>query len=275
MFPKRGADCFSPPRLVANYAYPLGRGPPRSWWVTLKFDIEEEKVVRTSVFASSAAFASGLLMLASGANAAIVSANLPTVNKDNQATGVFSDAYSSNGSYFAGQSVAVQISSAQDFNLSQLTFWGFSENFIQPGLANVAGFQMQILSADLGTVVVNKSWTLGELAVQATGNVGSTGGYEYQFAGGLNDFLAAGSYWLNIGFIAVDGDDDGWIWSTGMNDPTFTAAVFDNGERGWGDWGVQDERWSGSHILFGQVIPGPGALALLAGAGLLTRRRRA
>lgn len=214
-------------------------------------------------------------MLASSANAAIVSANLPTVNKNNQATGVFSDAFSSNGSYYAGQSVAVQISSAQDFNLSQLTFWGFSENFIQPGLANVAGFQMQILSADLGTVVVNKSWTLGELAVQSTGNVGITGGYEYQFAGGLNDFLAAGSYWLNIGFIAVDGDDDGWIWSTGMNDPTYTAAVFDNGERGWGDWGVQDERWSGSHILFGQVIPGPGALALLAGAGLLTRRRRA
>ncbi|MBL9140595.1 MAG: hypothetical protein JNK53_01900 [Phycisphaerae bacterium] len=237
--------------------------------------MKEEKVVRTSVFASSIAVASGFLVLASTANAAIVTANLPTVNKDNQATGVFSDAYSSNGQYWYGQSVAVQFTASLEYNLSQLTFWGFSENFIQPGLANVAGFQMQILSADLSTVVVNQSWTLGQLAVQATGNIGVTGGYEYQFAGGLNSALSAGTYWLNIGFIAVDGDDDAWVWSTGMNDPSMAAAAFDNGERGWSPWQVQEERLSQSHILFGQIIPGPGALALLAGAGLLTRRRRA
>jgi hypothetical protein len=214
-------------------------------------------------------------MLASSANAAIVSANLPTVNGNNQATGVFSDAYSSNGQYFWGQSVAVQFTASQAYTLSQLTFWGFSENFLQAGLANVAGFQMQILSADLSTVVVNQSWTIGQLAVQATGNVGVTGGLEYQFAGGLNAALNAGNYWLNIGFIAVDGQDDGWIWSSGMNPPGFAAAAFDNGDRGWTPWGVTEERFSGSHILFGQIIPGPGALALLAGAGLMSRRRRA
>lgn len=231
--------------------------------------------MRTSVFASSIV-ASGLLALASTANAAIVSANLPTVNESNQATGVYSDAYSSNGQYWYGQSIAVQFSASQAYYLSQLTFWGFSENFIQPGLANVAGFQMQILSADLGTVVVNQSWTLGQMAVQSTGNVGVTGGFEYQFAGGLaGDYLAAGNYWLNIGFLAVDGDDDGWAWSTGMNNPGPTAAAFSDGEEGWSDWSEQPEDWSGSHILFGQVVPGPGALALLLGAGLLTRRRRA
>lgn len=232
--------------------------------------------MRTSVFASTLACASGILVLASSSNAAIVSANLPTVNNNNLATGVFSDAYSSNGQQFNGQTVAVQITSSQAYNLSQLTFWGFSENFIQSGLANVAGFQMQIMSTDFNTVVVSKSWTLGELAVQSTGNVGVTGGLEYQFAGGLDGtVLNAGSYWLNIGFIAVDGDDDGWIWSNGMNQSSGVAAAFDNGERGWTPWTQVDSQFSGSHILFGQIIPGPGALALVGCAGLMARRRRA
>jgi hypothetical protein len=229
--------------------------------------------VRISVFASSFVVATAG-MLASEANAIIVSANLPTVDGQGFATGVYSDAYSSNGNYYYGQSVATQFTAANTYNLSQLTWWGFSENFIQAGLANVAGFQMQILSADLSTVVVNHSWTLAELAVQATGNLGVSGGIEYQFAGGLNDVLAAGNYWLNIGFIAVDGDDDGWAWSNGLNPPSNLAGAFSNQDGGWNPWVETETQGSMSHILFGQVIPGPGSLALLAMGALVTGRRR-
>jgi hypothetical protein len=230
--------------------------------------------VRISVFASSFVVATGALALATTANAAIVSANLPTVNGAGFATGYYSDAYSSNGSYYYGQTVATQITAANAFTLTQLTFWGFSENFFQAGLANVAGFQMQILSSDLSTVVVDRSWNLGDLAVQATGNLGNTGGIEYQFAGGLNDYLAAGNYWLNIGVIAVDGNDDGWAWSSGMNAPSTLAGAFSDGDGGWTSWSELDTEWSASHLLFGQIIPGPGPFALLALGGVITGRRR-
>lgn len=229
--------------------------------------------MRTSIVASSLVFV-GVFGVAGTASGAIVSANLPGVNNAGLATGYFSDAYASDGGYYNGQTVAVSITANASYNLTQLTFWGYSENFFQAGLGNVAGFQVQILSADFNTVVVNHAWSLGELAIQATGNIGDTGGIEYQFAGLLDHELNAGTYWLNIGVVAKEGDDDGWIWTTGMMPNAPIAAAFVDVGGGWGPWNTFDTSGSGSHILFGQIIPSPGALALLAMGGLVSRRRR-
>ena len=230
--------------------------------------------MRNSILRDSVFGLAGLVVVASAANAAIVSANLPTVNENNQAIGAFSDAYSSNGNYYYGESLASRFTTGQTWNLSQLTFWGFSENYQSSGLANVAGFQLQILSSDFSSVLVNKTWTLGELAVQATGNIGVTGGIEYQLAGGLNNVLGPGTYWLNIGVVMNDPDGDAWVWTSGMNSSGLAGVASSNGDGGWNPWQVQETSWAGSHILFGQLVPAPGALALLATAGLAAGRRR-
>lgn len=251
-----------------------GRASPKGEFVW--FRQEEEKVVRTSVFATSCVISLGVLGLASAAHGAILTSNLPAVNGAGAAEGIYSDAYSTNGNQFYGQSIATGFSVNNSWNLTQLTFWGFSENFFQAGLGNVAGFQMQILSADFSTVVVNQTWTLAQLAVQATGNIGNTGGIEYQFAGTIAGAITAGSYWLNVGFIANDPNGDGWAWTTGMNAASAVGAAFSDGDGGWTNWAVNEQQASLSHILFGQIVPAPGALALLMAGGLAggTRRRR-
>lgn len=229
--------------------------------------------MQTRYVLSAGTVALAALTLATASEASVVSANLPAVDVNGEASGYFSDAYSSNGSYYNEQSIAVRITVGASYNINQLTFWGFSENFFQAGLANVAGFQMQIISADFNTVAVDHAWSLDELAVQATGNSGVTGGTEYQFTGELNHILSAGTYWLNIGVVAVDGDGDGWIWTNGMVPTNPLGVAFGNGS-GWDPWSsFPDTSGSGSHILFGTVIPGPGALALLA-MGVLPRSRR-
>lgn len=233
--------------------------------------------MRRSVIASSFLVGAVALALTATSHGVVVSANLPTVNAQGMATGQFSDCYLSNGTYFNGQTIATPFSTSQAYNLTQLTWWGFSENFFQAGLENIAGFQVRILDSTQTNVLVNQVWMLPQLAIQATGNLGTTGGIEYQFAGALNHFLASGSYWLNIGFIAVDGSEDGWLWSDGMNPPGPLGAAYSigafQGDAGWSAW--NNELQGGmSHILFGQAVPGPGALSLLVVGGLMTRRRR-
>lgn len=228
--------------------------------------------VAPSLVMSAAAFA-----LSSASHAGIISSNLPTLNGQGFGTGQFSDAYSSNGSYANGQTIATPFSLSQGYNLTQLTWWGFSENLYQAGLANIVGFQVRILDSNQSTVMVDQTWTLSQLAVQATGILGTQGGIEFQYAGALNHTLASGDYWLNIGFIASNGAQDGWQWSNGMIPPglveaSYSAGSFQGGP-GWTPWNNRLEGGM-SHVLVGnQIVPAPSALMLLAG-GLFIRRRR-
>lgn len=219
-------------------------------------------------FVASAAIAA--LTVAAASQAALIDSNLPMTNAQGQAEGAFSDAISSGGSYFYGQALAQTVNVSQGYNLSQLTFWGSSENFIQSGLANIVGFQMVIYSADFSSVVVSKTWALGDMQVTPTGALNSDGGIEYQFAGNLTGGIAAGEYRMSVGAILADGEGDAFIWSQGED----ASGLYYSVGAGFGtDWTPAPEGYSGSFLLFGNV-PGPGALALLGLAGLSAGRRR-
>ncbi len=218
-------------------------------------------------FVASTALAA--LTVVSASQAALIDSNLPMTNASGQATGYAADAISSGGSYFYSQALAQTFTASQGYNLTQLTFWGSSENFVQPGLANFAGFQAVIYSADFSTVIATKTWTLAQLQVTATGALNPQGGIEYQFAGNLTGGLAAGTYRLSVGAILVNGQDDAFIWSNGEANSGLYYSIGANFGTNWS----ANDTGSGSFLLFGNV-PSPGALALLGLAGLTGRRRR-
>jgi hypothetical protein len=193
---------------------------------------------------------------------------LVSYQPDTDASGYYSDALGSGG-YFYEQTIATQFSLAQDASLTQLTFWGSSENFVFGDLTNMTAFEVNILSSDLSSLVA--SYTLGDVTLTPTGNLNPLGGVEYGITSALSGSLAAGTYWLNVGAMLASGDGDAFVWTTSAAaPPSLRANFFDGG--GWYDF----DGFSGTAFeLHGTApVPGPGALALLACAAIVGRRRR-
>jgi hypothetical protein len=216
------------------------------------------------------------LAVAASSQAALIASNLPATNSSGLAYGLTSDAISSNGTYFYKQAAAISIMVGQPWSLGQLTFWGSSEAFNSPDLSNFAGFQATIYNSTFTQVVAQRTWTMAQLATIATGNTNTAGGVEYQFAGSLGGITLASSgvYRISIGALLADPEGDAFVWTAGQT----AGGGFTTGSTGtWGStWTANSPiQGTGSFMLFGNVVPAPGALAFLAIGATRSRRRRA
>ncbi|MCC7435263.1 MAG: PEP-CTERM sorting domain-containing protein [Methanoregulaceae archaeon] len=213
-------------------------------------------------------FKTSLLIAASLGVAASASADILFSQTTNGADGVYSDALSTNGGQFYGQTVADDFTvGAPGWNVTTIRFWGFSENAFLPDLSNFSDWEVNIMSP-LGTtveggIVPKAGFTITQLGASIAG------GPEYMFELATNFNLAAGNYHLNIGSINVASQDDAWAWSTSsQGNGTYSYSFFDT--MGW-----QSEMGNLAFEFEGTAVPEPATMAALGlGVAAMLRRRR-
>ena len=221
---------------------------------------------------------------------------VPAVNDPtsgfNVQDGTFSDALESGGNYFYSQAIgqSFSVGSGQSSTITDIAFWGSSE-YIQSSTpwnqtalsSNIISVQIAILRTDTGTsdFPIVQSWTIqtGQFSQVLTGNY-TAGTLSPVFllstvlAG--NYTLGAGNYMITIGGVLNNPDGDSFAWTDGLADGSVPAtqayATVGDTPTEWGSWIPISDGTSGAFVLNG--VPGPGAVALLAIAGLRGRRRR-
>jgi hypothetical protein len=221
---------------------------------------------------------------------------VPAVNDPtsgfNVQDGTFSDALESGGNYFYSQAIgqSFSVGSGQSSTITDIAFWGSSE-YIQSSTpwnqtalsSNIISVQIAILRTDTGTsdFPIVQSWTIqtGQFSQVLTGNY-TAGTLSPVFllstvlAG--NYTLGAGNYMITIGGVLNNPDGDSFAWTDGLADGSLPAtqayATVGDTPTEWGSWIPISDGTSGAFVLNG--VPAPGAVALLAIAGLRGRRRR-
>jgi hypothetical protein len=221
---------------------------------------------------------------------------VPAVNDPtsgfNVQDGTFSDALQSGGNYFYSQAIgqSFSVGSGQSSTITDIAFWGSSE-YIQSSTpwnqtalsSNIISVQIAILRTDTGTsdFPIVQSWTIqtGQFSQVLTGNY-TAGTLSPVFllstvlAG--NYTLGAGNYMITIGGVLNNPDGDSFAWTDGLADGSLPAtqayATVGDIPTEWGSWIPISDGTSGAFVLNG--VPAPGAVALLAMAGLRGRRRR-
>jgi hypothetical protein len=221
---------------------------------------------------------------------------VPAVNDPtsgfNVQDGTFSDALQSGGNYFYSQAIgqSFSVGSGQSSTITDIAFWGSSE-YIQSSTpwnqtalsSNIISVQIAILRTDTGTsdFPIVQSWTIqtGQFSQVLTGNY-TAGTLSPVFllstvlAG--NYTLGAGNYMITIGGVLNNPDGDSFAWTDGLADGSLPAtqayATVGDTPTEWGSWIPISDGTSGAFVLNG--VPAPGAVALLAMAGLRGRRRR-
>lgn len=208
--------------------------------------------------------------------------------------GTFSDALQSGGSYYYSQAIgqSFSIASGHSSTISDVAFWGSSE-YIQSNTpwnqtalsSNIIGMQIAILRTDTGTsnFPIVHSWTIqtGQISQVLTGNyTAETFSPVFRLSSVLagNITLGAGSYMITIGGVLNNPDGDSFAWTDGLADGSIPAtqayATVGDTPTEWGTWIPIPDGTSGAFVLNGINVPAPGAVALLAMAGLRGRRRR-
>jgi len=206
--------------------------------------------------------------------------------------GTFSDALQSGGSYYYSQAIgqSFSVGSGQSSTLTDIAFWGSSE-YLQSNTpwnqtslsSNIIGMQIAILRTDTGTsnFPIVKSWSIqtGQFSQVLTGNyTAATYSPVFRLSSALsgNFTLGAGNYMITIGGILNNPDGDSFAWTDGLADGSIPAtqayATVGDTPTEWGTWIPIPDGTSGAFVLNG--VPAPGAVALLAMAGLRGRRRR-
>ena len=215
----------------------------------------------------------------------------PTSGYDVQ-DGTFSDALQSDGSYFYSQAIgqSFSVGSGQSSTITDVTFWGSSE-YLQSSTpwnqtvlsSNIISMQIAILRTDTGTsdFPIVHSWTIqtGQFSQVLTGNyTAETFSPVFRLSTVLagNFTLNAGNYMITIGGVLNNPDGDSFAWTDGLADGSVPAtqayATVGDTPTEWGSWIPISDGTSGAFVLNG--VPAPGAVALLAMAGLRGRRRR-
>jgi hypothetical protein len=222
---------------------------------------------------------------------------VPAVNDPtsgfNVQDGTFSDALESGGNYFYSQAIgqSFSVGSGQSSTITDIAFWGSSE-YIQSSTpwnqtalsSNIVGMQIAILRTDTGTsdFPIVHSWTIqtGQFSQVLTGNyTAETFSPVFRLSSVLagNYTLGAGNYMITIGGVLNNPDGDSFAWTDGLADGSLPAtqayATVGDIPTEWGTWIAIPDGTSGAFVLNG-VVPAPGAVALLAMAGLRGRRRR-
>ena len=206
--------------------------------------------------------------------------------------GTFSDALQSGGSYFYSQAIgqSFSVASGQSSTITDIAFWGSSEYFQsntpwnQTALSsNIISMQIAILRTDTGTsdFPIVHSWTIqtGQFSQVLTGNyTAATYSPIFRLSSVLagNITLGTGNYMITIGGVLNNPDGDSFAWTDGLADGSLPAtqayATVGDTPTEWGSWIPVSDGTSGAFVLNG--VPAPGAVALLAMAGLRGRRRR-
>jgi hypothetical protein len=221
---------------------------------------------------------------------------VPAVNDPtsgfNVQDGTFSDALQSGGNYFYSQAIgqSFSVGSGQSSTITDIAFWGSSE-YIQSSTpwtqtalsSNIISMQIAILRTDTGTsdFPIVQSWTIqtGLFLQQLTGNyTAGTLSPVFRLSTVLagNYTLGTGNYMTTIGGVLNNPDGDSFAWTDGLADGSLPAtqayATVGDTPTEWGSWIPISDGTSGAFVLNG--VPAPGAVALLAMAGLRGRRRR-
>lgn len=166
---------------------------------------------------------------------------------------------------------------ADDFTIgggmvNKLRWWGSSQNFQFADLTNITGFDVAIYG-DLGGIpdasntIFHAQPAKAGLTITPTGNLSFVGAIQYQFdldIAPLN--LAGGTYWLSVGGLLVNPNGDTFVWNT-SSVGDFANSSFYYPNSGWIAFDPSD------NMAF-EIIPAPGALALLGMGGLIAGRRR-
>ncbi|MBL0922444.1 MAG: hypothetical protein IBJ10_10000 [Phycisphaerales bacterium] len=184
------------------------------------------------------------------------------------ADGYFSDAV---GGQFYGQMIADNFTLTSDTTVSGVNWWGSTENYFgPPDYSNFASFTVMIMDGNFD-VVHSETFNTGDTGPVATGLVNSGGGEQYfqsvKFSQTFN--LSGGfEYWIAIGTTNFSASGDAWVWSSATGDGIIASNDF-------GGAGFLVFTGSLSDQAFEiQAIPTPGAVSLLAMAGLVVIRRR-
>lgn len=166
---------------------------------------------------------------------------------------------------------------ADDFTIAggtvnKLRWWGSSQNYQFADLSNLTGFDVAIYGdlggvPDANNVLFHAQPVKADLAITPTGNLSAFGAIQYQFdldISALN--LGAGTFWLSVGGLLVDPFGDTFVWNTSTVGNNANASFF-YPNSGW-------IAFSPSANMAFEIIPAPGALALLGMGGLIAGRRR-
>lgn len=175
-----------------------------------------------------------VLLATASASAAdpVVASNLFIDNAD----GIFSGPYPTAANYFYRQCAAVPITLTGTRRLSQLTFWGSSDNTYSPLPVNVRSYEVRIYDATFSTPVLQASFLRGSgLTETSTQRINTFGGQEHLVRVPLNTTIPAGTWYLHVGAKLIDPEGDAWMWTEG----TRKGLRFTTYTNAWSAW-VED-----------------------------------
>lgn len=212
-----------------------------------------------------------VLFGSSSANAEFVVVNNPVQDT----VGFYSDSFDSKGNYTYAQSGAQAFSLDDSYTTSTLHWWGSSNGFNGQGISNFQAFQIIVWNSDFTEQVFSTKINMSSITAVATGEENFFGQPEYEFYTPLSFNINEGNYFMNIGVMLNDANGDQFVWSQGENVEDFwQTSPF--GPGGWGSWHPLPPNLIGNTAggAFVLTAPSPGAIALLALAGITSRRRR-
>ena len=215
----------------------------------------------------------------------VIYQNQPAVSASGELDGTFSDAMSSEGVNYYSQAFGQGISFNAGTEISDLRIWGSSEGATTAGLSdNVDSIQVSVMRiAGASTnyeVVYSRDFDMAEVTMTDTGWTVPVSGFaifQMDIAFGTSVALDPGNYILSAGGVLIDPEDgDAFAWMDGVADGAVAPnraylSVGDTAAQ-WGYWNPVTSGISASMVLYG--VPGPGALVLMALAGLRQGRRR-
>lgn len=162
----------------------------------------------------------------------------------------------------------------QDMVLTDVKWWGYSDNFTVPDLSNQATWRIEIFDGTANNVGVSLGdWTLKitDTNPTVTGSSSIVGSDIYEQSGSLPAVqLGAGTYWISISADFIDAQGSYWNWC-------ITTSTYDN-TSAWEE-NVDSGNW---HVTFddyaieinGRPVPEPASWLALGGLALIAARRR-